>query len=414
MGVGRRKGAWVSQEAYIYEALRTPRGKGRANGALHAVTAIGLLQTLLDALRQRVLPETALVDDLMLGCVTPVGEQGANLARTALLAAGWDEGVPGIQVNRFCASGLETVNLAAAKVRAGWADLVVAGGVESMSRVPIGADGGALMDDPVISQQIGFVPQGIGADLIATLEGFSRRDVDGYALLSQQRATQAAAQGYFKSLVPVSNDAGQVLLAHDEHVRPTTTLDGLAALNPAFQAIGAARYDAIALAKYPTITAINHVHTAGNASGIVDGAALVLIGNQEAGVRLGLRPKARVVASALVGTEPTIMLTGPAPATRKALRLAGMALADLDLLEVNEAFAAVVLKFMRDMAITDDEKINVNGGAIALGHPLGATGAMLLGTALDELERRNQATALITLCAGGGMGIATIIERVSP
>lgn len=402
----------MSQEAYIYEAIRTPRGKGRANGALHGVAPIGLLQTLLDAMRQRALADTALVDDLMLGCVTPVGEQGANLARTALLAAGWDEGVPGIQVNRFCASGLETVNLAAAKVRAGWADLVVAGGVESMSRVPIGADGGALMDDPVISQQIGFVPQGIGADLIATLEGFSRQDVDGYALLSQARAAHAAAQGYFRSLIPVTNEAGQVLLAHDEHARPNTTLEGLAALTPAFQTMGEAHYDAIALAKYPTVAAINHVHTAGNASGIVDGAALVLIGSKAAGERLGLQPRARVVATALVGSEPTIMLTGPAPATRKALRLAGMTLADIDLLEVNEAFAAVVLKFMRDMALADDEKINVNGGAIALGHPLGATGAMLLGTALDELERRNQATALITLCAGGGMGIATIIERV--
>lgn len=402
----------MSLEAYIYEAIRTPRGKGRANGALHGVTAIGLLQTLLNTLRQRCLPETALVDDLMLGCVTPVGEQGANLARTALLAAGWDEGVPGIQVNRFCASGLETVNLAAAKVRAGWADLVVAGGVESMSRVPLGADGGALMDDPVISQQIGFVPQGIGADLIATLEGFSRTAVDGYALLSQQRAGQAATRGYFKSLIPVVDKTGQLLLAHDEHVRANTTLAGLAALNPAFQAMGEARYDAIALAKYPTVHAINHVHTAGNASGIVDGAALVLIGSAAAGERLGLQPRARIVATALVGTEPTIMLTGPAPATRKALRLAGMTLADIDLLEVNEAFAAVVLKFMRDLALDDSERINVNGGAIALGHPLGATGAMLLGTALDELERRDQSTALITLCAGGGMGIATIIERV--
>lgn len=402
----------MNQEAYIYAAIRTPRGKGRANGALHGVTPIQLLQTLLKTLRQRCLPETALVDDLMVGCVTPVGEQGANLARTALLAAGWDEGVPGIQVNRFCASGLETVNLAAAKVRAGWADLIVAGGVESMSRVPIGADGGALMDDPIISQQIGFVPQGIGADLIATLEGFSRQDVDGYALLSQQRAAHAAAQGYFKSLIPVTNEAGQVLLAHDEHMRPKTTLEGLATLNPAFQAMGEARYDTIALAKYPTITAINHVHTAGNASGIVDGAALVLIGSKEAGGRLGLRPRARIVATALVGTEPTIMLTGPAPATRKALRLAGMTLDDIDLFEVNEAFAAVVLKFMRDMALVEEDRVNVNGGAIALGHPLGATGAMLLGTALDELDRRDQSTALITLCAGGGMGIATIIERV--
>lgn len=402
----------MHQDAYLYEAIRTPRGKGRASGALHSVPPIRLLQTLLTALVQRCHLETGLVEDLMLGCVTPVGEQGANLARTALLAAGWDEGVPGIQVNRFCASGLETINLAAAKVRAGWADLVVAGGVESMSRVPIGTDGGALMDDPVVSTQIGFVPQGVSADLIATLEGFTRQAVDEYALLSQQRAAHAAASGYFTSLMPVYDETGHLLLAHDEHVRPQTTLAGLAVLPPAFQALGEARYDAIALGKYPTVSAINHVHTAGNASGIVDGAALVLVGSAAVGERLGLRPRARIVATALVGTEPTLMLTGPAPATRKALHLAGMTLADIDLFEVNEAFAAVVLKYMRDLALADDERINVNGGAIALGHPLGATGAMLLGTALDELERRDRSTALLTLCAGGGMGIATIIERV--
>ena len=402
----------MSQEAYLYDAIRTPRGKGRANGALHTVPPIRLVQTLLAALVQRTDLETALVEDLLLGCVTPVGEQGANLARTALLAAGWAESVPGIQVNRFCASGLETINLAAAKIRAGWADLVVAGGVESMSRVPIGADGGALMDDPAVSSQIGFVPQGVSADLIATLEGFSRQTVDAYALQSQQRAAQAAARGYFKSLIAVEDEAGHLLLAHDEHVRPETTLAGLAALPAAFQKMGEAHYDAVAQHKYPTIDAINHVHTAGNSSGIVDGAALVLMGSAAAGERLGLRPRARLVATALVGTEPTIMLTGPAPATRKALKLAGMTLADIDLFEVNEAFAAVVLKYMRDLDLADSDRINVNGGAIALGHPLGATGAMLLGTALDELERRNQTTALITLCAGGGMGIATVIERV--
>lgn len=403
----------MQQEAYLYEAIRTPRGKGRSSGALHPVPPIRLLQTLLTALVQRCHLATDCVEDLMLGCVTPVGEQGANLARTALLAAGWDECVPGIQVNRFCASGLETINLAAAKVRAGWADLIVAGGVEAMSRVPIGADGGALMDDPVVSAQIGFVPQGVSADLIATSEGFTRQDVDAYALLSQQRAAHAAASGYFKSLIPVQDERGHLLLDHDEHSRPQTTLAGLAALPAAFQAVGEARYDAVALRKYPALSAIQHVHTAGNASGIVDGAALVLVGSAAAGAQLGLQPRARIVATALVGTEPTIMLTGPAPATRKALHLAGMTLADIDLFEVNEAFAAVVLKYLRDLDLADCERVNVNGGAIALGHPLGATGAMLLGTALDELERRDRTTALITLCAGGGMGIATIIERVA-
>lgn len=406
----------MSQDAYIYDAIRTPRGKGRANGALHEVSPIRLLQPLFTTLATRChldhSADTALVDDVILGCVTPVGEQGANIARTALLAAGWHESIPGIQVNRFCASGLEAVTLAAAKIRAGWADVVVAGGVESMSRVPLGADGGALMDDPVVTAQIGFVPQGVSADLIATLEGFTRQDVDAYALLSQQRAAQAQRAGYFKSLLPLYDTAGRLLLAQDEHMRPTTTREGLATLPPAFQAMGEARYDAIALRKYPQISAIQHVHTAGNASGIVDGAALVLVGTATVGTRLGLRPRARIVASALVGTEPTIMLTGPAPASRKALQIAGMSLRDIDLIEVNEAFAAVVLKYLRDMALADCERVNVNGGAIALGHPLGATGAMLLATALDELERRDQSTALITLCAGGGMGIATIIERV--
>lgn len=402
----------MSQEAYLYDAIRTPRGKGRANGALHSVPPIRLLQTLFTALTERCHLPTAVVEDVMLGCVTPIGEQGANLARTALLAAGWDEGVPGVQLNRFCASGLEAVNLAAAKIRAGWAEVIVAGGVESMSRVPIGADGGALMDDPEVSGQIGFVPQGVSADLIATLEGFSRQDVDGYALLSQQRAAHAAANGHFASLIPVHDEAGRLLLAHDEHLRPNPTLAGLAALPPAFQAMGEAGYDAVALRKYPRVSAINHVHTAGNASGIVDGAALVLVGNAATGTRLGLQPRARIVTTALVGTEPTIMLTGPAPATQKALRLAGMTLADIDLFEVNEAFAAVVLKYLRDLALPDVDRVNVNGGAIALGHPLGATGAMLLGTVLDELERRDRTTALVTLCAGGGMGIATILERV--
>lgn len=406
----------MSLEAYIYETLRTPRGKGRASGALHEVTPIQLLHPLFSTLAARCHLEngadTAMVEDVILGCVTPVGEQGANIARTALLTAGWNEGIPGIQVNRFCASGLEAINLAAAKVRAGWADLVMAGGVESMSRVPIGADGGALMDDPAVAAQIGFIPQGVSADLIATLEGFMRAEVDGYALMSQQRAAQAQQAGYFKSILPIYDEAGRLLLAQDEHVRPSTTLAALAALPPAFQAMGEAHYDAIALRKYPQIRRLQHVHTAGNASGIVDGAALVLVGSAAVGKQLGLQPRARIVASALVGSEPTIMLTGPAPASRKALQLAGMTLQDIDLIEVNEAFAAVVLKYLRDMTLTDCERVNVNGGAIALGHPLGATGAILLATALDELERRDQSTALITLCAGGGMGIATIIERV--
>jgi acetyl-CoA C-acetyltransferase len=401
-------------EAYIYDAIRTPRGKGRAQGALHAVTALELLVTLLRQLQQQHQLDTTHIDDVVLGCVAPVGEQGADIARTAVLAADWAQQIAGMQINRFCASGLEAVNLAAMKVRSGWESLVVAGGVESMSRVPMGTDGGALMQDPVISERIGFVPQGISADLIATLEGFSRDDVDNYALQSQQRALHAATQGYFKSIIPVYDATGKLLLAHDEHVRPDATRAGLAALPAAFQKMGEARFDAIALRKYPQADHIEHVHTAGNSSGIVDGAALVLVGSKAAGVALGLRPRARVVATALVGDEPTIMLTGPAPATRKALRLAGMTIDDIDLIEVNEAFAAVVLKFMREVAPKSEiaAKVNVNGGAIALGHPLGATGAMLLGMALDELERRDQATALITLCAGGGMGIATIIERV--
>lgn len=400
-------------QAYIFDAIRTPRGRGKESGALHSVTPVRLLTTLFDALQARHELDTSQVDDVILGCVTPVGEQGANIARTALLCAGWHEDIPGVQLNRFCASGLEAVNSAATQVRAGWANLVVAGGVESMSRVPIGTDGGALMEDPVVAQQIGFVPQGIGADLIATLEGFGREEVDAYALRSQQRAAHAEQNGHFRpSRIPVLDAEGATLLARDELPRPGTTLEGLSQLKPAFATMGQARFDAIALRKYPQIDQIRHVHTAGNSSGIVDGAALVLVGSRMVGEALGLRPRAVIRAAALVGSEPTIMLTGPAPASQKALRMAGMTLADIDLIEVNEAFASVVLKFVRDMALPDLEKVNVNGGAIALGHPLGATGAMLLGTALDELERRNLTTALITLCAGGGMGIATIIERI--
>jgi acetyl-CoA C-acetyltransferase len=403
---------FMTTEAFIYDAIRTPRGRGKVDGALHSVTPVDLLAPLFHALADRTHLDTSQVDDVVLGCVTPLGEQGGNIARTAALYAGWHVDAPGMQINRFCASGLETVNLAAMKVRSGWEELVVAGGVESMSRVAMGADGGAMYEDPRVSRALGFVPQGVGADLIATLEDFSREEVDRYALESQRRAAQATQQGRFRSIIPVRDAQGAVLLAHDEHIRANTTLEGLAALKPAFARIGAAQFDAIALAKYPQIARIEHVHTAGNASGIVDGAALVLVGAQAAGARLGLKPRARIVAAALVGTEPTIMLTGPGPASRKALKLAGMSIADIDLIEVNEAFAAVVLRFLRDVGLDDMEKINVNGGAIALGHPLGATGAMLLGTALDELERTDKNTALITLCVGGGMGIATIVERV--
>jgi len=402
----------MTAEAFLYDAIRTPRGRGKEDGALHSVKPVDLLVALLRALQERTALDTAHVDDVVLGCVTPIGEQGGNIARTAALYAGWHLDAPGMQLNRFCASGLEAVNIAAMKVRSGWEELVVAGGVESMSRVTMGTDGGAMYEDPLVSAAIGFVPQGIGADLIATIEGFRRADVDRYALESQRRAAHATQEGRFRSIIPIRNEAGGVLLARDEHMRPNTTLEGLATLKPAFARIGEARFDAIALAKYPQVPRIEHVHTAGNSSGIVDGAALVLVGSQAAGERLGLKPRARIRATALVGTEPTIMLTGPGPASHKALKLAGMNAHDIDLFEVNEAFAAVVLRFLRDIGLEDTAKVNVNGGAIALGHPLGATGAMLLGAALDELERTGKGTALITLCVGGGMGIATVIERV--
>jgi acetyl-CoA C-acetyltransferase len=400
-------------EAYIYDAIRTPRGRGKANGSLHDVRPLDLLKTLFDEMRGRHDLDTSQVDDVLLGCVTPVKEQGGNIARTAPLYAGWDLDLPGAQLNRFCASGLEAVNLAAMKVRSGWEELVVAGGVESMSRVPMGSDGGAMWDDYEVMAQLDIVPQGISADLIASLEGFTRQDVDEFALRSQQRAAVAQQNGYFRSIVPVRAADGRVLLDCDEHARPDATLEGLGALKPAFVNLGAMGFDAVALRKYPQLTEINHVHTAGNSSGIVDGAALVLVGSREKGGALGLRPRARIVSAALLGDEPTIMLTAPAPASQRALKKAGMGVADIDLFEINEAFASVVLKFIREMGLPDGpERVNVNGGAIALGHPLGATGAMILGTALDELERRDLSTALITLCAGGGMGIATIIERV--
>lgn len=400
-------------EAYIFDALRTPRGKGKSSGSLYEVTPIDLVASLMREMKQRYNLDTSQVDDVVLGCVTPVGDQGADIARTAAIYADWDVDVPGMQINRFCASGLETVNMAAMKVRSGWEDMVVAGGVESMSRIPMGSDGGAWIADPKVNSKTNFIPQGVSADLIATIEGFSREDIDRFALQSQQRAAHATTNGRFqKSLVPVTDLNGLPILTQDELIRPDTTLSGLGKLNPAFQMMGEMGFDAVAMQRYPEVARINHVHTAGNSSGIVDGAALVLVGSKEKGDALGLRPRAKIRAAALVGTEPTIMLVGPGPASQKALKQAGMTVQDIDLFEVNEAFAAVVLRFMRDMGLVDSENINVNGGAIAMGHPLGATGAMLLGTVLDELERLDLTTALITLCVGGGMGIATILERV--
>lgn len=398
-------------EALIYDAVRTPRGKGR-NGALHSVKPVTLAAGLLRALAERNRLDTTAVDDVVLGVVSPVGEQGADLARTAVLAAGWDVRPAGVQLNRFCASGLEAVNMAAAKVASGFEDLVVAGGVESMSRVPMGSDGGAWITDPATSLATGFVPQGVSADLLATLEGFTRADLDAFAVTSQARAIEAQEKGYFaRSLVPVTDQNATLLLDQDEAVRPGTTLRRLGRLKPSFTFSGELGFDAVAIDRYPRVERIDHVHTAGNSSQIVDGAAAMLIGNERAGRDLGLIPRARVVAATVTGTEPTIMLTGPAPAARKALDRAGLTLDDIDLFEVNEAFAAVVLKFRRDLGIPED-KVNVNGGAIALGHPLGATGCMILGTLLDELERRDLRRGLATLCVGGGMGIATIIERI--
>ncbi|HET8881454.1 MAG TPA: acetyl-CoA C-acetyltransferase [Solimonas sp.] len=399
-------------DAFIYDAVRTPRGKGKKDGSLHAVTPIELAATCLRALETRNGLDTAHVDDVVLGCVTPIGEQGADIARVAALYAGWAETVAGVTQSRFCASGLESVNLAAMKVMSGFEDLVVGGGVESMSRWAMGSDGGAWAMDPRVNQQTGFAPQGIGADLIATLEGFSRRDVDAFAVRSQQRASTARGEGrYAKSLVPVTDLNGMVVLDHDEYIRPDTTVDSLATLKPSFAQMGQMGFDATALRKYTTIEQIDHVHHAGNSSGIVDGAAAVLVGNRKIGKKLGLKPRARIRAAAVIGSEPTIMLTGIAPASRKALKKAGMNASDIDLFEINEAFAAVVLRAIRDLQI-DPDKVNVNGGAIALGHPLGATGAMILGTLLDELERQDKQTGLVSLCVGAGMGIATIIERV--
>ncbi|MDM1782130.1 acetyl-CoA C-acetyltransferase [Acinetobacter indicus] len=399
-------------EAYIIDAIRTPRGKGKKDGALHEVKPISLLTTLLNELQQRHHLDTAQVDDIVLGCVTPVGDQGADIAKTAAIAAGWDNDVAGVQINRFCASGLEAVNLAAQKVRSGWEDLVVAGGVESMSRVAMGSDGGPWALDPETNIACDFIPQGIGADLIASIDGYSRADVDQFAEQSQKKAAAAQAQGYFnKSIIPVKDKAGVVILEQDEFIKPNTTAEALSTLNPSFAMMGQMGFDAIALQKYPEVGSIQHVHHAGNSSGIVDGAAVVLVASEQAVQQHNLKPRAKVLATALVGADPTIMLTGPAPAARKALAKAGLTVNDIDLFEVNEAFAAVVLRFIHEMKV-DPAKVNVNGGAIAMGHPLGATGAMILGTLLDELERQGKKRGLATLCVGGGMGIATIIELV--
>ncbi|MCF3128639.1 acetyl-CoA C-acetyltransferase [Acinetobacter soli] len=399
-------------EAYIIDAIRTPRGKGKKDGSLYEVKPITLLTTLLNELKQRHQLDTAKVDDIVLGCVTPVGDQGGDIAKTAAIAAGWSDDVAGVQINRFCASGLEAVNLAAQKVRSGWEDVVVAGGVESMSRIPMGSDGGPWALDPETNLKSSFVPQGIGADLIATLDGYTRVDVDAFAVGSQQKAAAAQAQGYFdKSVVPVKDHSGVMILEKDEFIKGQTTLEGLAKLNASFEMMGQMGFDAVALQKYPEAQKIHHVHHAGNSSGIVDGAAVVLIASEKAVKEQGLKPRAKVLATALVGTDPTIMLTGPAPAARKALQKAGLTIDDIDLFEVNEAFAAVVMRFINELQVPED-KVNVNGGAIAMGHPLGATGAMILGTLLDELERQDKKRGLATLCVGGGMGIATIIERV--
>lgn len=403
----------MTTEVFIYDAIRTPRGRGK-KGSLHRVKPLSLVTGLIDELRRRhPALDTDRIDDVVLGVVSPVGDQGMDIAKTAALASGLPDHVAGVQVNRFCASGLEAVNTAAQKVRSGWEQLVLAGGVESMSRVPMGSDGGPMSDDPETNYDTYFVPQGTGADLIATIEGFSREDVDSYAVGSQERAARAWSGGYFeKSVVPVRDRNGIPLLSQDEHMRSDTTVDGLAALKPSFADIGdMGGFDAVALQKYHWVERIDHVHTPGNSSGIVDGAALVLVGSEQVGKDLGLEPRARIVTGVVSGADPTIMLTGPAPATRKALDLAGLTVADIDLFEINEAFASVVLKYVRDLDLPWD-KVNVNGGAIAMGHPLGATGAMLVGTVVDELERREERRAVVSLCVGGGMGIATVIERL--
>ncbi len=402
----------MSNTAYIYDALRTPRGKGRSDGALNEVKPVELAAGVLRAARDRNGIDTALVDDVVLGCVTPLGEQGGDIAVSATQRAGYDESVGGVQINRFCGSGLEAVNVATQKIASGMEDLVIAGGVESMSRVSILSDGGAWLGDPETMLRNGFAPQGVGADMIATIDGYTREDVDAFAVESQRRAAAAWQRRAFDgAIVPVVDEIGRTILATDEHMRPDATVESIGTLKPSFAAMGEAGFDAVMLARYSDYDAINHVHHAGNSSGIVDGAAAVVIGTEAIGSKIDAKPRARILATAVTSSEPTIMLTGPAPASRKALAKAGMAVEDIDLFEINEAFASVAMRFMKDMEVSAD-KVNVNGGAIAMGHPLGATGAMILGTLLDELEARDQKRGLATLCIGGGMGIATIIERV--
>jgi acetyl-CoA C-acetyltransferase len=402
----------MPNHAFIYDAVRTPRSKGKPGGSLHEVKPVDLGAGLLRALQARHDLDTSYVDDVVMGCVTPIGEQGSDIAKMLVQNADWDESVAGVQLDRFCASGLEAVNIAAQKIASGWEDLVVAGGVESMSRVPMGSNGGPMSSDPAFAAKTGFVPQGIGADTIATLAGWSREDVDRFAVESQRRAAHARDNGYFdKSVVPVRDEAGLMILERDDFIKPGTTLETLAGLNASFEMIGQFGFDDVILRKYPMLDHINHVHTPGNSSGIVDGASAVLVGSEKAGKDLGLTPRARVVATAVLATDPVIMLTGPGPAAKKCLEKAGMKKEDIDLWEINEAFASVALRYMQDLGI-DHAVTNVNGGAIAMGHPLGATGAMLVSIMLDELERRDLKRAMLSLCVGGGMGISTIIERV--
>ena len=401
----------MTSEAYIFDSIRSPRGK-RKNGSLNEVTPTDLLSKLMISLSDQHNLETSLVDDVVIGCVMPVGDQGANIGKAAAQYAGWDTDVPGMQINRFCGSGLEAINIAAMKIKSGWENLIVSGGVESMSRVPMGTDGGSMVFEPKVSLKTNYVPQGIGADLIATIDKLSRSDLDAFALESHKRALEAQRNNKFNSIIPIYDQNGLLILEKDEHIREESSINELSKLKPSFEFIGKMGYDAVAQEKYPNVEKINHVHTAGNSSGIVDGAALTLIGSKAIGEDLGLKPRAIIRSIATCSTDPTIMLTGPAPATRKALKRAKMKISDVDLIEVNEAFAAVVLRFMKEMNIDNTDNLNVNGGSIAMGHPLGATGSMLMGTLLDELEYQDLTVGLVTLCVAGGMGIATVIERV--
>ena len=401
----------MTNEAYIFDSIRSPRGK-RKNGSLNEITPTDLLSKLMLALSIKHDFDTARIDDVVIGCVMPINDQGANIGKTAAQYAGWDVDVPGMQINRFCGSGLEAINIAAMKINSGWENLIVSGGVESMSRVPIGADGGSMIFESKVSLNNNYVPQGIGADLIATIDGFSREDVDAFALESQKRASEAQRKKKFASMVSIHDQNGLLILDKDEHIRPDASMNDLSKLAPSFEKVGTMGYDAFAQEKYPNVEKINHVHTAGNSSGIVDGAALTLVGSKKIGDELGLKPRALIKSIATCSTDPTIMLSGPAPATKKALKRAKMNINDIDLIEVNEAFAAVVLRFMKEMNLNSTANLNVNGGAIAMGHPLGATGSMLMGTVLDELEYRDLTVGLVTLCIAGGMGIATIIERI--